>query len=94
MKKKMRGIVALGAALTIGLGSSAVMAQKATDAKKEVKRTKAEQVDIDSHDTLGHSTGGRVAGCGRHIRSQAGIEHDVRAGKTRGGPIMDEAIED
>jgi len=48
MKKKMRGIVALGAALTIGLGSSAVMAQKATDAKKEVKRTKAEQVDIDT----------------------------------------------
>jgi len=48
MKKKIRGIVALGAALTIGLGSSAVMAQKATDAKKEVKRTKAEQVDIDT----------------------------------------------
>src|SRR5262245_18648728 len=48
MNKKMRGIVALGAALTIGLGSSVVMAQKATDAKKEVKRTKAEQVDIDT----------------------------------------------
>ena len=48
MDKKMRGIVALGVALTIGLGSSVVMAQKATDAKKEVKRTKAEQVDIDT----------------------------------------------
>jgi hypothetical protein len=48
MKKKMRGIVVLGAVLTLGLGSSAVMAQKATDAKKEVKRTKAEQVDIDT----------------------------------------------
>src|SRR4029078_12302159 len=48
MKKKTRGIVTLCAALTIGLGSSAVMAQKATDAKKEVKRTKAEQVDIDT----------------------------------------------
>jgi hypothetical protein len=48
MKKKTRGIVTLCAALTIGLGSSAVIAQKATDAKKEVKRTKAEQVDIDT----------------------------------------------
>jgi hypothetical protein len=48
MKKKMRGIVTLCAALAIGLGSSAVIAQKATDAKKEVKRTKAEQVDIDT----------------------------------------------
>src|SRR5262247_2606952 len=47
MKKKMRGIVAVGAALTIGLGASA-LAQKAPDAKKEVKRTKAEQVDIDT----------------------------------------------
>src|SRR4029434_8450898 len=47
MKKKMRGIGAVGTALTISLGAS-VMAQKATDAKKEVKRTKAEQVDIDT----------------------------------------------
>jgi hypothetical protein len=45
--KKMRGIVALCVALTMGLGSSALMAQKA-DPKKEVKRTKAEQVDIDT----------------------------------------------
>lgn len=43
----MRGIVALCVALTMGLGSSAVLAQKA-DPKKEVKRTKAEQVDIDT----------------------------------------------
>jgi len=48
MKNKMRGIVALCAALTIGAGSSAVLAQKATDPKKDVKRTKAEQVDIDT----------------------------------------------
>jgi hypothetical protein len=50
-KKKMRGIVALCAALTIGVGSSAMRAQKADDKKaddkKEVKRTKAEQVDFD-----------------------------------------------
>ena len=45
--KKMRGIVALCVALTMGLGSSALLAQKA-DPKKEVKRTKAEQVDIDT----------------------------------------------
>jgi hypothetical protein len=62
MKKKMRGIVALCAALTIGLGSSAVIAQKATDAKKEVKRTKAEQVDIDTLVTMADSVAaGRVA---------------------------------
>jgi hypothetical protein len=62
MKKKMRGIVALCAALTIGLGSSAVMAQKAADAKKEVKRTKAEQVDIDTLVTVVDSVAaGRVA---------------------------------
>jgi hypothetical protein len=45
--KKMRGIVALCVALTMGLGSAALLAQKA-DPKKEVKRTKAEQVDIDT----------------------------------------------
>ncbi len=45
--KKMRGIVALCVALTMGLGTTAVLAQKA-DPKKEVKRTKAEQVDIDT----------------------------------------------
>jgi hypothetical protein len=62
MKKKMRGIVALCAALTIGLGSSAVIAQKATDAKKEVKRTKAEQVDIDTLVTMADSVAaGRAA---------------------------------
>src|SRR5258705_11967446 len=44
---KMRGIVALCVALTVGLGSSALLAQKA-DPQKEVKRTKAEQVDIDT----------------------------------------------
>jgi hypothetical protein len=47
-KKMMRGILALCAALTIGLGSSALTAQKAADPKKEVKRSKAEQVDIDT----------------------------------------------
>jgi hypothetical protein len=46
--KKMRGIVALCAALTIAVGSSALLAQKADNSKKEVKRTKAEQVDIDT----------------------------------------------
>jgi len=45
--KKMRGIVALCVTLTMGVGSSALLAQKA-DPKKEVKRTKAEQVDIDT----------------------------------------------
>jgi hypothetical protein len=48
MKKKMRAIVALCAALTIAVGSSALLAQKADNSKKEVKRTKAEQVDIDT----------------------------------------------
>jgi hypothetical protein len=60
--KKMRGIVALCAALTIGLGSSALSAQKAADPKKEVKRTKAEQVDIDTLVTTVDSVAaGRVA---------------------------------
>ena len=45
--KKMRGIVALCVALTIGAGTSVLIAQKA-DNKKEVKRTKAEQLDIDT----------------------------------------------
>ena len=48
MKKKMRGIVALCIALTMGAGTVAVRAQKADTSKKEVKRTKAEQVDIDT----------------------------------------------
>ena len=47
MKKKMRGIGALCVALTMAVGSTALLAQKA-DPKKEVKRTKAEQVDIDT----------------------------------------------
>ena len=46
--KKMRGIVALCVALTMGAGTSALLAQRAPDTKKEVKRTKAEQVDIDT----------------------------------------------
>src|SRR5258705_455624 len=45
--KKIRGIVALCVALTMGLGSSALLAQKA-DPKKEVKRSKAEQIDFDT----------------------------------------------
>lgn len=44
--KKMRGMVALCVALSVAAGSSALLAQK--DDKKEVKRTKAEQVDIDT----------------------------------------------
>jgi hypothetical protein len=46
--KKMRGIVALCVALTMGLGSSALLAQKDDNKKPEVKRTKAEQIDIDT----------------------------------------------
>src|SRR5882672_4094508 len=57
----MRGIVALCVALTMGLGSSALLAQKA-DPKKEVKRTKAEQVDIDTLVTVVDAVAaGRVA---------------------------------
>jgi hypothetical protein len=59
--KKMRGIVALCVALTMSLGSSALLAQKA-DPKKEVKRTKAEQVDIDTLVTVVDAvSAGRVA---------------------------------
>jgi hypothetical protein len=62
MKKKMRGIVALCAALTISVGSSALLAQKADAKKVEVKRTKAEQVDIDTLVTVVDSVAaGRVA---------------------------------
>ena len=46
--KKMRGIVALCIALTVGAATAAVVAQDNKDNKKEVKRTKAEQVDIDT----------------------------------------------
>ena len=60
--KKMRGIVALCAALTIGVGSAAMVAQKADDKTKEVKRTKAEQVDFDTLAMVVDSTaGGRGA---------------------------------
>ncbi len=45
--KKMRGIVALCVALTLSLGTSALMAQNAPK-QKEVKRSKAEQVDFDT----------------------------------------------
>lgn len=43
---KMRGIVALCAALSVVAGSSALLAQKAADKKQEEKRSKAEQLDI------------------------------------------------
>jgi hypothetical protein len=60
--EKMRGIVALSVALTLGLGSSALLAQKAADPKKEVKRSKAEQVDIDVlANTVDAVTAGRPA---------------------------------
>jgi hypothetical protein len=45
--KKMRGIVALCVALTMTAGTTALLAQK-DDNKKEVKRSKAEQVDFDT----------------------------------------------
>jgi len=44
--KKMRGMVALCVALSVAAGSSALLAQKA-DNKQEVKRSKAEQLDIE-----------------------------------------------
>jgi hypothetical protein len=60
--KKMRGIVALCVALTIGGGTSALLAQNAADNKKEVKRSKAEQVDIDTLVTVVDAvSAGRVA---------------------------------
>jgi len=60
--KKMRGIVALCAALAIGIGTSAMVAQKADDKSKEVKRTKAEQVDFDTLTMVVDNTaGGRGA---------------------------------
>ena len=62
--KKMRGMVALCAALTVGLaqGSSVLLAQKADNKKPEVKRTKAEQIDIDTLVTVVDAVaGGRVA---------------------------------
>jgi hypothetical protein len=43
--KKMRGMVALCVALSVGAGSSALLAQK-VDNKQEEKRSKAEQLDI------------------------------------------------
>ena len=43
--KNVRGMVALWVALSVVGSSSALLAQKAE--QKEVKRTKAEQVDID-----------------------------------------------
>jgi len=59
--KKMRGIVALCVALTMSAGTTALLAQKA-DNKKEVKRTKAEQVDIDTLVTVVDAVAaGRVA---------------------------------
>src|ERR1044071_3585897 len=45
--KKRRGMGALCVALTMGLGSSALLAQQQNKAK-EVKRSKAEQIDFDT----------------------------------------------
>ena len=45
--KMMRGIVALCVVLTMGLGS-ALRAQEKPDNRKEVKRSKAEQIDFDT----------------------------------------------
>jgi hypothetical protein len=60
--KKMRGILALCVALTIGMGSSALIAQKEDNKKAEVKRTKAEQIDIDTLVTVVDAvSAGRVA---------------------------------
>ena len=60
--KKMRGIVALCVALTMGLGSSALLAQKDDNKKPEVKRSKAEQIDIDTLVTVVDAVAaGRVA---------------------------------
>src|SRR5258705_3948890 len=60
--EKMRGIVALCVALTLGLGSSALLAQKEDNKKPEVKRTKAEQIDIDTLVTVVDAVAaGRVA---------------------------------
>lgn len=60
--KKMKGVVALGVALTMGIGSSALLAQKADNKKPEVKRSKAEQVDIDTLVTVADAVStGRVA---------------------------------
>src|SRR4051812_14732426 len=47
MKKHMRVVVALCAALSVVAGSSALLAQGAAK-PKEVKRSKAEQIDIDT----------------------------------------------
>jgi hypothetical protein len=59
--KKMRGIVALCVALMMGVSTSVLLAQKA-EPKKEVKRSKAEQVDIDTLVTVVDAvSAGRVA---------------------------------
>src|SRR5882762_10822587 len=72
MKKKMRGIVALCVALTMGVGSSALLAQKA-DPKKEVKRSKAEQIDFD---TLVNDVDTAVAGRGAPPASGVSVTWD------------------
>jgi len=48
MKKHMRVVVALCAALSLVAGSSVLLAQKGDNKAKEVKRSKAEQIDIDT----------------------------------------------
>jgi hypothetical protein len=59
--KKMRGIVALCVALMMGVSTSMLLAQKA-EPRKEVKRSKAEQVDIDTLVTVVDAvSAGRVA---------------------------------
>ena len=80
--KKMRGIVALCVALTLGLGSSALLAQKDDNKKPEVKRTKAEQVDIDTLvDRRRCVAAGRVAAPSRH-RDDVGIEPFLPSART------------
>jgi len=71
--KKMRGIVALCVALTMGFGSSALLAQNAAP-KKEVKRSKAEQIDFD---TLVGIVDGLAAGRGAAPASGISVSWDA-----------------
>ena len=61
--RKMRGIVALCVALTVGSGAAVLMAQGAPKNQKEAKRSKAEQIDFDTLTMIVDNTeAGRPAG--------------------------------
>jgi hypothetical protein len=77
--KKMRGIVALCVALVMGAGSSALIAQQKAADNKNVKRSKAEQVDFDTLTMVVDNTAAGRPGAAADISVTWDSNHFFRA---------------